>query len=115
MAWSDTPQSVRRFWWLRFARIWPLQFVMMAFAYTAISSHVKSPGPLGHVAQLLLLQAWSPDNPTYAGGNGVTWSLSVEMFFYLVFPLAIALLRRLRGRGLAVTAAVALRSWRSCR
>ena len=108
LAWSDTPQSARRFWWLRFARIWPLQFVMMAFAYTVISSHVKSPGPLGHVAQLLLLQAWVPDNPTYAGGNGVTWSLSVEMFFYLVFPLAIMLLRRLRGRGLAVTAAVTL-------
>ena len=108
LTWSDTPQTARRFWWLRFARIWPLQFLLMAFAYTAIASHVKSPGPLGHVAELLLLQAWSPDNPTYAGGNGVTWSLSVEMFFYLVFPLAIVLLRRLRGRGLAVTAAVTL-------
>ena len=108
LAWSDTPQTARRFWWLRFARIWPLQFLLMAFAYTVIASHVKSPGPLGHVAELLLLQAWVPDNPTYAGGNGVTWSLSVEMFFYLVFPLAIVLLRRLRGRGLAVTAAVTL-------
>jgi peptidoglycan/LPS O-acetylase OafA/YrhL len=108
LTWSDTPQTARRFWWLRFARIWPLQFLLMAFAYTVISSQVKSPGPLGHVLELLLLQAWSPDNPTYAGGNGVTWSLSVEMFFYLVFPLAIVLLRRLRGRGLAVTAAVTL-------
>jgi peptidoglycan/LPS O-acetylase OafA/YrhL len=108
LAWSDTPQTVRRFWWLRFARIWPLQFVLMAFAYTAIASHVKSPGPFGHVLQLLLLQAWVPDNPIYAGGNGVTWSLSVEMFFYLVFPVAIVALRRLRGRGLAVTAAVTL-------
>lgn len=108
LAWSDTPQTARRFWWLRFARIWPLQFLLMIFAYTAISSQVKSPGPLGHVAELFLLQAWFPGNSTYAGGNGVTWSLSVEMFFYLVFPLAIVLLRRLRGRGLAVTAAVTL-------
>jgi peptidoglycan/LPS O-acetylase OafA/YrhL len=76
LAWSDTPQTARRFWWLRFARIWPLQFLLMIFAY--------------------------------AGGNGLSWSLSVEMFFYLVFPLAIVLLRRLRGRGLAVTAAVTL-------
>ena len=38
----------------------------------------------------------------------MTWSPSVEMFFYLVFLLAIVLLRRLRGRGLAVTAAVTL-------
>jgi peptidoglycan/LPS O-acetylase OafA/YrhL len=108
LTWSDTPQTARRFWWLRFARIWPLQFLLMVFAYTAIASNVKSPGPLGHVAELFLLQAWFPGNTTYAGGNGVTWSLSVEMFFYLVFPLAIVLLRRLRGRGLAVTAAVTL-------
>ena len=83
---TDTPQTARRFWWLRFARIWPLQFLLMTFAYTAISSQVKSPGPLGHLAELLLIQAWVPDNSTYAGGNGVTWSLSVELFFYLVFP-----------------------------
>jgi peptidoglycan/LPS O-acetylase OafA/YrhL len=108
LTWTDTPQTARRFWWLRFARIWPLQFLLMAFAYTAIASHVKSPGPLGHVLELGLLQAWDPDNLTYAGGNGVTWSLSVEMFFYLVFPFAIVALRRLRGRGLAVTAAVTL-------
>jgi peptidoglycan/LPS O-acetylase OafA/YrhL len=69
---------------------------------------VKSPSPFGHVAELFLLQAWPPDNPTYAGGNGVTWSLSVEMFFYLVFPFVIMALRRLRGRGLAVAAAVTL-------
>jgi peptidoglycan/LPS O-acetylase OafA/YrhL len=108
LTWSDPPQTARRFWWLRFARIWPLQFLLMAFAYTVISSHVKSPGPLGHVLELLLLQSWSPDNPTYAGGNGVTWSLSAEMFFYLLFPFAIVLLRRLSGRGLAVAAAVTL-------
>jgi peptidoglycan/LPS O-acetylase OafA/YrhL len=108
LAWSDTPQTARRFWWLRLARIWPLQFLLMVFAYTAIAGTVRTPGPLGRLAELFLLQAWFPGNSTYAGGNGVTWSLSVEMFFYLVFPLAIVLLRRLRGRGLAVTAAVTL-------
>ena len=108
LTWSDTGQPARRFWWLRFSRIWPLQLLLMVFAYTVISSHVKVPGPLGHLAELLLIQAWVPDNQVYAGGNGVTWSLSVEMFFYLVFPFAIVGLRRLRGRGVAVTAAVTL-------
>lgn len=108
LAWSCVNQRARRFWWQRFSRIWPLQLLIMLFAYTVLSGHEKIPGTLGHVAQVLLLQAWVPDPKTYSGGNGVTWSLSVEMSFYLVFPLAIALLRRLRGRGLAVTATVTI-------
>jgi len=108
LAWSCAHQRAGRFWWARFSRIWPLQLLIMVFAYTVISGHEKIPGTFGHVAQVLLLQAWFPDPKIYSGGNGVTWSLSVEMSFYLVFPLAIALLRRLRGRGLAVTAAVTL-------
>jgi peptidoglycan/LPS O-acetylase OafA/YrhL len=44
----------------------------------------------------------------YYGGNGVAWSLSAEAFFYLLFPLAIVGLVRLRGRGLLMTAAVTL-------
>lgn len=108
LAWSWTGQQARRFWWRRFCRIWPLQMLIMAFAYTAIAGHVRTPGPAGHVAEVLLVQAWFPDPAVYAGGNGVTWSLSDEMFFYLAFPLVIALLRRLSGRGLAVTAAAAL-------
>jgi peptidoglycan/LPS O-acetylase OafA/YrhL len=81
---------------------------MMVFAYTVISGRERIPGPGGHLAQVLLLQAWFPDPNIYAGGNGVTWSLSDEMFFYLMFPLAIVLLKRRRGRGLAMTAAVTL-------
>jgi peptidoglycan/LPS O-acetylase OafA/YrhL len=108
LAWSCADQPARRFWWLRFSRIWPLQLLLMVFAYTVISGHEKIPGPFGHAAEVLLLQAWFPDPSIYSGGNGVTWSLSVEMFFYLLFPFAIALLRRLRGRGLAVTAVVTL-------
>jgi peptidoglycan/LPS O-acetylase OafA/YrhL len=108
LAWSCTDQPARRFWWLRLSRIWPLQFLIMLFAYTVIAWREAIPGPVGHVADLLLLQAWFPDPSIYAGGNGVTWSLSDEMFFYLLFPLAMVLLKRLRGRGLGVTAAVTL-------
>ena len=97
LAWSCTDQPARRFWWLRLSRIWPLQFLIMLFAYTVIAWREAIPGPVGHVADLLLFQAWFPESSIYAGGNGVTWSLSDEMFFYLLFPLAIVLLKRLRG------------------
>jgi peptidoglycan/LPS O-acetylase OafA/YrhL len=109
LAWSYVAgQPVRRFWWQRFSRIWPLQMVVMVFAWTALSAHERIPGAFGHVAEALLIQSWFPDRRIYAGGNGVTWSLSNEMFFYLVFPFAMSLLARLRARGLGAVAAATL-------
>ena len=109
LAWSYVAgQPVRRFWWQRFSRIWPLQMLVMVFAWTALAAHERIPGTFGHVAEVLLIQSWFPDRRIYAGGNGVTWSLSNEMFFYLVFPFAMSLLARLRARGLGAVAAVTL-------
>jgi peptidoglycan/LPS O-acetylase OafA/YrhL len=106
LTWSYSGGSARRFWWLRFARVWPAQFVLALFAMSVIAAREHLPGRWGRAGELVLLQAWSPDVRVYYGGNGVSWSLSAELFFYLLFPLAIVALRRLRGRGLLVTAAV---------
>lgn len=35
---------------------------------------------------LTLLQAWTFDPSTYFAGNGPSWSLSCELFFYAVLP-----------------------------
>lgn len=75
------------------------------FALTVLARQEQIPGPIGKTAEILLLQAWSPNQAVYYGGNGVSWSLSAEMFFYLLFPLVIIPLKRLRGRGMAITAA----------
>lgn len=106
LTWSANTSGGRRFLWLRFCRVWPLQFLLTLVAFTVLAAQEKVTGPLGHVADVLLLQAWSPQQGVYFGGNGVSWSLSCEMFFYLVFPFVVGPLSRLRGRGLAVTAAV---------
>jgi len=108
LTWSYSGASARRFWWLRFARVWPAQFVLALFALTVLAAREHIPGRWGRGAELLLLQAWSPDVRVYYGGNGVAWSLSAEMFFYLLFPLVIVGLLRLRGRGLLITAAATL-------
>jgi peptidoglycan/LPS O-acetylase OafA/YrhL len=108
LTWSaghrDRQPGAGRFLWLRFARVWPAQFVLVLIAFTVLAGQELLPGTLGKVSEVLLLQSWTPDQTVYFGGNGVSWSLSCEMFFYLAFPFVLPLLTRLRGRGLAVTA-----------
>ncbi len=68
----------------RFSRLYPvylLSFVLTCLYYIDIMASVKTVKVL---ANLFLLQAW---NPVYAlSFNIAAWSLSVETFFYLVFP-----------------------------
>ncbi|ORT59098.1 acyltransferase [Streptomyces sp. CB03238] len=52
------------------------------------------------VLHLTLLQSWVPFQDIYHGVNPVTWSLSTEGFFYLLFPVALFLVRRLPTRSL---------------
>jgi peptidoglycan/LPS O-acetylase OafA/YrhL len=109
LTWSaNGVPAPRQFLWARFARVWPLQFLLTLVAFTVLAAQEQLPGTLGHVAEALLLQAWSPQQGVYFGGNGVSWSLSCEMFFYLLFPFVIGPLRRLRCRGLVITASVTL-------
>ena len=104
LTWSCGQQPARRFWWLRAARVWPTQFVLALVALTVLAAQERIPGLVGKAEELLLLQAWSRNQQVYYGGNGVSWSLSAEMFFYLMFPLAVIPLARLRKRGLLLTA-----------
>lgn len=72
------------FWAARIARIWP------TYALSLLLSSI--PGltvpPVGNaIAALLMVQAWNPWLPDLAGTwNYMAWTLSVEAFFYLVFP-----------------------------
>jgi len=106
LTWSSGRRSAPRFWWLRFARIYPTQLAVALFAFGALAAQEQIPSGAGRAADLLLFQAWSTHQDVYYGGNGVSWSLSAEAFFYALFPLAIVLVRRLRGPGLAATAGI---------
>jgi peptidoglycan/LPS O-acetylase OafA/YrhL len=106
LTWSCSRQRAGAFWWNRFSRIYPLQLLMMAVTYVLLWSYEPHPSNgVGWGLQALLLQGWDPNNNVHSGGNGVTWSLSCEFFFYAMFPLLIMVVRRLRARGLLVTAA----------
>jgi peptidoglycan/LPS O-acetylase OafA/YrhL len=105
LTWSySSRRSAGRFYWLRFSRIWPLHAVTLLYAGLWISqSWVPSPAGVGAI--VLGLQAFVPVPKVFYGLNGVSWSLSCEAFFYLLFPFVVPLLMRQRGRRLLAVAA----------
>jgi peptidoglycan/LPS O-acetylase OafA/YrhL len=97
--------SVVRFWEARFARIYPVYVLalvlMIPFARTLTSGQ--------RLTVLTMVQTWMPWRPDLIGAwNFPAWSLSVEAFFYLMFPLIIVGLNRLRFVGLSWLAGLLL-------
>jgi peptidoglycan/LPS O-acetylase OafA/YrhL len=113
LAWSartgDTP---RRFWQRRFAKIYPNHFVTWVPALAvAVLAGTTITVPIVFT-NLFLVHAWVPDIDVFYGMNSVSWSLACEAFFYLMFPLLFAGLRRLPERALwPSTVAVMLVIW----
>ena len=60
LTWSCQRGNGARFLWMRFCRVWPLQFLLTLVAFTVLAGQEVLPGPFGHAAEILLLQAWSP-------------------------------------------------------
>jgi peptidoglycan/LPS O-acetylase OafA/YrhL len=95
----------------RFARLYPLYFVVLVLdtpelllpevqRYGMKIGLTKAAGIL--VANVAMLQAWNGSRLLRI--NLPSWSLCVEAFFYLCFPLLGALLWKLRGARLWMTA-----------
>lgn len=87
-SWTDR----RQFWWKRFARIYPTHLLTLLLALPRVDAASYGPGKLGTViaTNLLLLQSWVPSGRVYFGLNSVSWSLSVEAFFYACLPPLLA-------------------------
>ncbi len=96
LVWSAKPNDApRSFWRRRFARIYPAYLVALLVGLVLSHAGGHDPTPAGPlVASLLLVQAWIPDPTWFFAVNVVGWSLSVEAFFYLVFPYLVRVLRR---------------------
>lgn len=110
LTWTARPgTTVGTFYRRRLARILPNHVVTwllgLAIAVVVLEQALD---PATAVLGLLLLQAWSPDAQVVFAVNGVTWSLSCEIAFYVAFPLLLWGLRRLRPRTRAAVAVGAL-------
>jgi len=86
-------RAVARFYWARFARIWPVHFVCLmlsltivpAFFWASADAVAWSILPM----QLLLVNAWVPIERLVFGFNAPAWTISVEWFFYALYPVLI--------------------------
>lgn len=87
----------------RFARIYPAHLLTLVLALPLVlgpgavptaAGAAPVPLALSALANLLLLQSWFPARDVFFGFNAVSWSISDEAFFYLLFPLLLFLFAR---------------------
>jgi peptidoglycan/LPS O-acetylase OafA/YrhL len=95
LTWSTRPgDRTTSIWRRRLVKIYPNHVVTFGLAAVLIFLTSGSFTLKGTLANLFLVQAWIPDIPTSRSMNQVSWSLSCELFFYLIFPLLLRLLNR---------------------
>ncbi|MET9293307.1 acyltransferase [Streptomyces sp. NPDC003077] len=99
LTWAARSSDTKgRFWRRRFFKIYPLHVVAYLLGLLVLVGPGKISGT--EVPGLFLLQAWVPDMLVIVGGNGPSWSISAEAFFYAAFPLLFPLIARIRERDL---------------
>lgn len=114
LTWASRPDDrPLAFYRRRAARIVANHVVAWAIALIVSTMIIGgSVGFLPALASLALVQAWHPSEEVHFAVNAVAWTLSVELFFYAVFPFVLPTLarltpsRRLLAIGSAVAAAV---------
>jgi peptidoglycan/LPS O-acetylase OafA/YrhL len=101
LTWSARARDTRRaFWQRRFAKIYPLHVVTLIMVVglpSAAAAAIAAPDVLAH---LTLTQVWLPGRPAYSWGNGPSWTLCAEAFFYLCWPFLVVPLRSRSARQL---------------
>lgn len=114
-SYGEGPLAVRRFYWSRLARIWPAAAASILLVPLLLPRALYLPSSAGGWHELgvlllclLLLQAMVPIPDFYFAYNAVTWSVSVEAVFYLLFPLLLVAVRRHWQLTLALVALLGL-------
>ncbi|MFE3287656.1 acyltransferase family protein, partial [Streptomyces sp. NPDC059233] len=95
LTWSARPDDTApRVWRRRLAKIYPNHLVTFVLAAVVMLVAADPFTAKGTLANLFLVQAWFPDITVPNTMNAVSWSLSVELFFYLSFPFLLRVLNR---------------------
>ncbi|GGM50639.1 acyltransferase [Longimycelium tulufanense] len=119
LTWSAREsEPYQAFWRHRFWKIFPNHAVtwvtmMGLLAATGISAEPgrvpPGPTPAGPaLANLFLVHTWLPAPTLMFSVNPVSWTLAAEAAFYLLFPLILPLVMRVRPERLLVAAGIAV-------
>jgi peptidoglycan/LPS O-acetylase OafA/YrhL len=100
LTWSWRPgASKRAFYRRRFARIAPAYWVALVYGLIWVVLLYRDPAKaaIDAIPAVFGLQAWFPDPAVHFAADGVEWSVSAELFFYVSFPLLIWFAHRRGG------------------
>jgi peptidoglycan/LPS O-acetylase OafA/YrhL len=86
----DNAKQSNTFLLARFARIWPTHFTAFLFTIALVPTVLNIPNliPVA-LANLCMVQVWAFNPAVSESFNSVSWTISIELFFYLCFPFLI--------------------------
>lgn len=95
LAWAAKPgERMTLFWRRRIVKIFPNHLVMWVLAMVLFAAAIT---PVhASVLNFFLLSAYSPDGAVNVAVNPPSWTLCIELLFYLLFPLLFLGVRRIR-------------------
>lgn len=106
LAWIYRPShTATGFWLKRLGKVYPVYLATTVAAFLLW-------GTVGHMwtswkivlSHVFLLQGWTPDQSYLMGLNVVMWTLSNEIFLYLLFPGLMLMFTQFTKRGLQILA-----------
>jgi peptidoglycan/LPS O-acetylase OafA/YrhL len=87
----DSTKAIKRFLIARVARIWPLHIATLLLVVVLFPPYLRTPGgkdlPSVILTNIFMVQGWIPIWKYYFSYNWLSWAISTEFAFYLLFPL----------------------------
>lgn len=76
-------------WVSRVSRIYPVHIFMFILSMPLSYIYARDYSFMDTLSNILLLQSWYPNGQGTFSYNGVSWTLSCELFFYLTLPFVL--------------------------